>query len=197
MFPSISNEYYCCVTTDNVSQISGSKMKHLFTVDNQSYSVCLFTPLLLRKKYPLLLKCQAGAYLCGYKGIYTPKLSCIISQRNIFLADIIGCDRLKLYLKIHTAKKWNPGYATVSSIFADSLLLTVLPAQPVFRHSISWIVIKWRLHASKANKAWVGTRIYRRYLITFLIFLRSFWFRSRHETDTQPTDLRQMTECKA
>ena len=50
-----------------------------------------------------------GAHTRGYKRIYyprfiPPKLSCILPQRDIFLTGIIGCDRLKLYLKIYTPK---------------------------------------------------------------------------------------------
>jgi len=55
-----------------------------------------------------------GAYPRGCKWIYTPELPCIVPQGDIFLTDIIGYDRLKLYLKIYTPPKWNPGYATVA-----------------------------------------------------------------------------------
>jgi len=40
----------------------------------------------------------------GYKGIYTPKLPRTVPQRDIFLTDIIGYDKLKLYLKIYTTE---------------------------------------------------------------------------------------------
>jgi len=38
------------------------------------------------------------------KGFIPPKLPCIVPKKDIFLTDIIGYGRLKLYLKIYTPK---------------------------------------------------------------------------------------------
>jgi len=38
------------------------------------------------------------------KGIYTPKIATYHTSQGHFLTDIIGYDRLKLYLKIYTLK---------------------------------------------------------------------------------------------
>jgi len=49
---------------------------------------------------------MAGAYVPkgAEKGFIFPKLPCIVPQRDIFVTDIIGYDRLKSYLKIYTPK---------------------------------------------------------------------------------------------
>jgi len=52
--------------------------------------------------------CPSGPYPGGYKEIYTfslQKLPCIVPQRDIFIFFyVLSHDRLKLYLKIYTAK---------------------------------------------------------------------------------------------
>jgi len=50
----------------------------------------------------------AGTYPKGFM----PPMPCIVHQRDIFLTDIIGYDRLKLYLQI-IPPKCNTGYITV------------------------------------------------------------------------------------
>lgn len=71
----------------------------------------------------------------GYRGIYTPKLSRIVHQRDIFVPDIIGCDRLKLYLKIYTHKMKSWVRHSVSTDVVQ--VQTLSPSPPPLYHRLN------------------------------------------------------------
>jgi len=64
---------------------------------------------------------SSRAFPSGYKWIYTTKIAIRCTLTGHFLTDIIGYDRLKLYVKIYTLKKVNLGYATDDQLVLDTL----------------------------------------------------------------------------
>jgi len=77
-----------------VHPVVGRGETHLHTHLPLDFSYCL----------PALIDTISLCLPRGYKGIYTPTIFMHCPQRDIFLTDIIGYDRLTLYLKIYTVQ---------------------------------------------------------------------------------------------